>query len=391
MKKKILYRTAACALAVSLTAVLAGCNKSADSDSTADTAETASAETAEEAAVDESSYDYLADFNYSDGFDENGYLKGVTAADYVTLPDDYADITIDASLAEVTDQDISDYINENLLSGFATTSQVTDRAAATGDTVNIDYVGTIDGVEFDGGSAQGYDLELGSGTFIDGFEDQIVGHTPGETFDVNVTFPENYASTDLAGKDAVFSTTLNYINETVTPELTDAWVQENLSDTMPVTDVSSLNEMVKNQLFYSNQYNAVYSALYDKATFADELPESAKEYFRNVQLYGVYSAAQSYGTNMTTLISSSFDSLDEYISYVDEANKSLLEQALLVQAIAEKEGIKCDTETMNAEFSNIFGATDVNSFTQVYGENCVKYQMLGNIVMNHLVDTVKYE
>ena len=256
MKKKTLYRSAACALAVAMTAALAGCSETAESESTA---ETASAETASPETADDSAYDYLANFSYSDGFDENGYLDGVTAADYVTLPDDYADITIDASLAEVTDQDITDYINQNILSSFATTNQVTDRAAQDGDTVNIDYVGTIDGVAFDGGSDQGYDLELGSGTFIDGFEEQIVGHTPGETFDVNVTFPENYGSADLAGKAAVFSTTLNYISETVTPEVTDAWVQENLSPTMGVTDVASLNAFVKKQLAFNNQYSEVYT------------------------------------------------------------------------------------------------------------------------------------
>ena len=105
--------------------------------------------------MDESAYDYLADFNYSDGFDENGYLKGVTAADYVTLPDDYAAITIDAALGEVDEQDVTDYINSNILANFATVNQITDRAAADGDTVNIDYVGTIDGVAFEGGDTPG--------------------------------------------------------------------------------------------------------------------------------------------------------------------------------------------------------------------------------------------
>ena len=253
MKKKVFLRSAACLLAVSLTAALAGCGSTAESGSTAETAtaETATAET----AVDESAYDYLADFNYSDGFDENGYLKGVTAADYVTLPDDYAAITIDAALGEVDEQDVTDYINSNILANFATVNQITDRAAADGDTVNIDYVGTIDGVAFEGGDTQGQgtDLELGSGAYIDGFEEQIVGHTPGETFDVNVTFPEDYGNADVAGKDAVFSTTLNYISETVLPELTDEWVQANLTDAMGFADVSELNAFVSNQISLSNQ------------------------------------------------------------------------------------------------------------------------------------------
>lgn len=396
MKKKILYRTAACALAVSMTAVLAGCNSSSESESTAETAtpETATTETG---AVDESAYDYLASFTYSDGFDENGYLKGVTAADYVTLPEDYADITIDAALGEVTDEDVSEYINSNILSSFATTEQITDRAAAMGDTVNIDYVGTIDGVEFSGGSAKGYELELGSGTFIDNFEDQIANHTPGETFEVNVTFPDDYGSTDLAGKAAVFTTTLNYIvGDTITPELTDAWVQENLSETMGFTDVAGLNSFVSQQIAFNNQYTDVYNALRDKATFAEELPESATEYFRNVLLYGLYSYAQNYGTTMTTIVASGmlgsgYTTVENFVADMEDSITSQTQQVLLLQAVAEKEGLKCDTDTLNTEFVNQYGIKDPTNFVQVYGENYVKCQLLDSIVMQNLINNVKYE
>jgi len=396
MKKKILYRTAACALAVSMTAVLAGCNSASESESTAETAtpETATTETG---AVDESAYDYLASFTYSDGFDENGYLKGVTAADYVTLPEDYADITIDAALGEVTDEDVSEYINSNILSSFATTEQITDRAAAMGDTVNIDYVGTIDGVEFSGGSAKGYELELGSGTFIDNFEDQIANHTPGETFEVNVTFPEDYGSTDLAGKAAVFTTTLNYIvGDTITPELTDAWVQENLSETMGFTDVAGLNSFVSQQIAFNNQYTDVYNALRDKATFAEELPESATEYFRNVLLYGLYSYAQNYGTTMTTIVASGmlgsgYSTVEDFVADMEDSITSQTQQVLLLQAVAEKEGLKCDTDTLNTEFVNQYGIKDPTNFVQVYGENYVKCQLLDSIVMQNLINNVKYE
>ena len=250
MKLKNFRRVAALGMAVGMTAVLAACGNTADTASseaaestaeTADTAEEASAETAD------AEYAYLADFSFSDAFDENGYLKGVTAADYVTLPDDYADITISADLGQVSDDDINDYIDSNVLSNFATTNEVKDRAAADGDTVNIDYVGRIDGVAFDGGDTKGSgaDLTLGSGTYIDNFEDQIVGHTPGETFDVTVTFPEDYGNEDLNGKEAVFETTLNYIKESVTPELTDDWVKENLGESM---SLNSVDEQVHDAL-----------------------------------------------------------------------------------------------------------------------------------------------
>ena len=103
---------------------------------------------------------------------------------------------------------------------------VTDRAAQNGDVVNIDFVGTVDGVKFDGGEAEGFDLTLGSGQFIPGFEDQVVGMNIGETKDVNVTFPENYQAENLKGKAAVFAVKLNGIQGKELPELTDEFIKD---------------------------------------------------------------------------------------------------------------------------------------------------------------------
>lgn len=401
MKLKNFRRMAALGMAVGMTAVLAACGNTADTASseaaestaeTADTAEEASAETAD------AEYAYLADFSFSDAFDENGYLKGVTATDYVTLPDDYADITISADLGQVSDDDINDYIDSNVLSNFATTNEVKDRAAADGDTVNIDYVGRIDGVAFDGGDTKGSgaDLTLGSGTYIDNFEDQIVGHTPGETFDVTVTFPEDYGNEDLNGKEAVFETTLNYIKESVTPELTDDWVKENLGESMSLNSVDELKAFVKSTMLYDNQASDVYTALHDKASYADELPQTALDYYRDVLLYRIYTNAQKYGTDMNTLLSSgmmgsSYDSVDAYLADASDSIKSITQQALLMQAVAEKTGFKCDTATMNADFGRYYGTTDPSQYVSAYGENYIKMNVLQSDVMQNLIDNVKYE
>ena len=401
MKLKNFRRVTALGMAVGMTAVLAACGNTADTASseaaestaeTADTAEKASAETAD------AEYAYLADFSFSDAFDENGYLKGVTAADYVTLPDDYADITISADLGQVSDDDINDYIDSNVLSNFATTNEVKDRAAADGDTVNIDYVGRIDGVAFDGGDTKGSgaDLTLGSGTYIDNFEDQIVGHTPGETFDVTVTFPEDYGNEDLNGKEAVFETTLNYIKESVTPELTDDWVKENLGESMSLNNVDELKAFVKSTMLYDNQASDVYTALHDKASYADELPQTALDYYRDVLLYRIYTNAQKYGTDMNTLLSSgmmgsSYDSVDAYLADTNDSIKSITQQALLMQAVAEKTGFKCDTATMNVDFGRYYGTTDPSQYVSAYGENYIKMNVLQSDVMQNLIDNVKYE
>ena len=104
--------------------------------------------------------------------------------------------------------------------------EVTDRAAINGDTVNIDFSGAVDGVKFDGGEAEGFDLTLGSGQFIPGFEDQVVGMSIGETKDVNVTFPENYQAENLKGKAAVFTVKVNAISGKELPEVTDEFIKE---------------------------------------------------------------------------------------------------------------------------------------------------------------------
>ena len=125
----------------------------------------------------------------------------------------------------VKEEEIQGEINR-LLDRNARKVNVENRPAQLGDITNIDFVGTVDGVKFDGGEAEGFDLTLGSGQFIPGFEDQVVGMTLGETKDINVTFPENYQAEALKGKDAVFAVTLNAIQTKELPELTDEFVKD---------------------------------------------------------------------------------------------------------------------------------------------------------------------
>ena len=269
-------------------------------------------------------------------------------------------------------------------------------AAQNGDIADIDFEGFVDGVAFEGGKAEHYNLTLGSGSFIPGFEDQIVGHTPGETFDVTVTFPENYGNADLSGKEAVFETTLHYIKESVTPELTDDWVKENLSATMNLNNIDELKAFVKSTMLYDNQSSEVYSALHDKVSYTDELPQIALDYYRDVLLYRIYTYAQNYGTTMDALLASgmmgsSYDNVDAYLKDAHDSIRSITQQALLMQAVAEKMGFRCDTATMNADFGRYYGTTDPAQYVTAYGENYVKMNVLQSDVMQNLIDNVKYE
>ena len=132
-------------------------------------------------------------------------MGGIKALDYVTLPEDFGSIALKENDLTPTEDELQQQV-DNLLNQYTSSQPVTGRSAQSGDVANIDYTGTVDGVAFTGGTATGYDLTLGSGSFIDGFEDQIIGHNVGDTFDVTVTFPDGYGdSTDAEGNTITLS------------------------------------------------------------------------------------------------------------------------------------------------------------------------------------------
>ena len=170
---------------------------------------------------------------------------------------------------KVTDDDVEQYIQSQLTSS-ATTTEVTDRAAQKGDTVDIAFVGTIDGEAFDGGSSDSYSLELGSGTIIDGFEDSIIGHNVGETFVWDGKFPDDYQSTDLAGKACQFTITVNSISEQNVPELTDEWVANNSESSKTVKEykkeIKKTLEDQKQEDYDSTLKSEAWQAVVDNTT-----------------------------------------------------------------------------------------------------------------------------
>ena len=355
MKKAISLGVAA-AMAATL---LAGCGTAASSAA-------ASSEAASSVLGSAADYDYQ-NFTYSDGLDENGYWEGIRALDYVTLPEDYASIPVQRADVEPTSEDVQAQI-DSLLSQNTTTQQITDRAAADGDTVNIDYVGTVDGVAFTGGTYSGYSLTLGSGSFIDGFEDQIVGHKPGETFEVNVTFPDGYSdSTDaegnavvLSNKKAVFSVTLNYISEEILPELTDAWVEENFSSTDGVHTVEDLRAEYQKMLYQNNLNTAVMNYLLANSTFKD-LPKEVTDYQVNQCLNYYYTMAQYYGYDLDSFLQAAagYNSADDLLDAMSDSITEYAREALLYQAVAEAMDIAPTQEQIDT----------YSAYTETYGAN----------------------
>ena len=324
-------------------------------------------------------FDYQ-NFDYSSGIDANGYLENVRALDYVTLPDNYTALPIKKSDITPSAEDIQAQV-DNLLAQYATTQEVTGRAAQSGDIVNINYAGTVDGVAFTGGTYQGYDLTLGSGSFIDGFEDQIIGHNVGDTFDVNVTFPDGYDdSTDsegntivLSGKAAVFSVTLNSISESVTPELTDAWVDANFGTSNDLHTAEAVRTYFSDALYDSNLENAIMDSLLDNSKFS-VLPTQATNYYICMFLNYYSQLCSYYSTDLNTFAQAQgYADADAMLAASDSTITHLAQQDLIYQAIAESQGITPSQENLDAASSN-----------SSYGENFVTYSALQGTVLDWL-------
>lgn len=237
--------------------------------------------------------------------------------------------------AEVTDADVEMSI-QSTLETMATINEITDRPAQEGDYITIDYVGKMDGVAFDRGSADDQYFQLGSGGFIPGFEDGIVGHSVGEVFDIDVTFPEDY-SADMAGKDAVFTITLDKIEEHIIPELTDELVANELSAT--ATTVEEYRAEEKANLVTSNQESAdsefmskVWNELLENCE-VETYPEADMEEM-NAEIEAQFSTvATMYGVDVDTFIQQYYGITQQ------EMAENLLKQQYAIELIAEKENI----------------------------------------------------
>ena len=346
--------------------------------------DSASSGSASSAAASVSQFGSVADFDYetfdySDGLDENGYWSGITALAYVTLPEDFGSIALKESDLTPTEDELQQQM-DSLLNQYTTSQPVTGRAAQSGDVANIDYTGTVDGVAFTGGTATGYDLTLGSGSFIDGFEDQIIGHNVGDTFDVTVTFPDGYGdSTDaegntitLSGKEAVFSVTLNSLSENVTPELTDEWVESNFGVSDDLHTADQLRSYFSDALYANNYDNAIVDYLMANSTFK-ELPAEITSYYIRMFLnhYNQYATAYSMDLNAFAQ-TQGYTSADAMLAASDAYFEHLAKQDLIFQAVAEAKSLAPTQEELD----------DANStYADTYGENRAHLNALQTCVL----------
>ena len=272
-----------------------------------------------------------ASSDYSAYLNEDGTIKGVNPTDYIT-PVDYKNIVVPKSEIEYTEDDMANDIN-SLLTSNKIASTDAALAAVEGDTVNIDYVGTVDGVEFEGGSTNGTgtDLILGSGSYVDDFEEQLYGSHPGDHVTVEVTFPEDYSSEDLQGKDAVFEVTVNSIY--VLPEFTDEFVAENLSD------VAATVEEYKEYLKTSNEKTALENYLVNyiiENASAESVDEGHLKYLKGIFKYEQESYYNSYNQMMMAYTGAPvYNSFSEYTGMTNKEFEAHLDEQCRLRAATD--------------------------------------------------------
>lgn len=319
---------------------------------------------------------------------ENGVKLKATC---ITKPEvevkDYKGIEVEKVVNPVTDEDINKQLDA-LREKNVTVETVDDRAAENGDDVVIDFEGFKDDVAFEGGKAEDFTLSLGSGQFIPGFEDQIVGHNAGEEFDINVTFPEEYQVKELAGAPAVFKIKLKSISKKVMPELDDDMVK----DSTEFDTVDEYKAYVKKKLEEANEKHAdseVEAKIFDKVieNMTAEIPQVMFDNRVNEMISELEQRLAPQGI-----------SLDLYMQYtgqtIDTVKKAYAEQAekqvklrLALEKIAKLENIEVTEDELKAEFDKLAEAykLDVDQIKQFIHDDDLKK----DIAVGKAVDLIK--
>lgn len=375
MKKRAIMISMLLVMALSVT----GCSqKTATKDKDTKTEETAKTDDAEETESD----------NTEDTSEDTPttaeLMAGIDVEKCVTLGD-YKGVTVEKTIQSVTDEDVQNEI-DNALANYPVE---VDQAAKEGDTVNIDYVGKIDGEEFDGGSDQGADLKLGSGKFTDGFEDGLIGARKGETRTLNLTFPEDYTQ-DLAGKAVEFTVTVNAVKEPLS-EPTDQWVADNIEGYDNLADykagIRSEQEESNEQTAENQVRYAAWTQVIDNCTI-NEYPETLVEVGKKLYEQQVETYAKYAGMELDAYIESSGLTQEEYQSNMEEYGKNVAAQALVCQAICDKEGFAIGDDDYQKALQDMlteYGCTE-DELIQTYGQDNVEQSIMLNRVSNLILE-----
>lgn len=321
--------------------------------------------------------------------DENNIKPG----DYIELGQ-YKGLEITKPSGEVSEEDVEDELNY-LANAFAEEQVLTEGVIENGDVANIDYEGKRDGVAFEGGTAQGYDLTIGSHMFIDGFEDGLIGKSIGDTVDLNLTFPENYGMSDLAGADVVFTVTINSAKRYIAPEITDELIEKiSQGEYDNVADYKvALEEQIRlDNAEYAEQqlYSDLLNMAVDNATIIKDIPNDFVQAKIARLLLNAQDYANAYGVDFATFLEEHMQMTeDEYNAQSVEYAKKAAKQSLVLMAIADAEGIEVTEEELNKgidDYVKMYNYSDRDEFISSTNMDDFKEYILTSKIEEFLYD-----
>ncbi|MCT3415102.1 trigger factor [Lactobacillus helveticus] len=266
--------------------------------------------------------------------------------------------------------------------------------SAKGDTVTIDYKGTIDGKEFEGGSAENYSLELGSGAFIPGFEDQLIGHEAGDDVDVVVTFPKDYGAKDLAGKEAHFATKIHEVKSKQLPKLDDEFAKD-VDDSVDTLD--ELKDKIKKQLRDQKEQaanDAIQEAAIEgavKNATVDEIPDAMIQDDVDTQLNQYLGNMQRQGIDPQTYYKLTNTNEQQLRSQFAKNAAERVKTNLVLEAIVEKEGLKATKEEIDKEIKDLAAEYNMDEKTirNTLSDDMLSHDITVRKAMDLVTDNVK--
>ena len=308
--------------------------------------------------------------------------------DYVTLGE-YKNLSVQYPVPAITDEDVRTSIEE-LIDDYTEYNESADRAAQKGDYISIDFAGTIDGAEFDGGSAQDYEFMLGEGEFLDEFENNLIGKKAGENVSFSMTFPEDYYE-DTAGKTAEFTVTVKSVSEVVVPEYTDEFVAKATEyDTMEAYEQSLREELVT-----TAQEEAAEGAGEDALALAvgnasiKGYPQKLYDVCYDSTLEEYQQYAEMFGVDMEEFMQEFMGEDD-----LDSVTLDMVNEILVSQAIAEKEGFAVTDKnyTQEAEaLADVYGYDTLDEFTADYGKTSIMAMLVRQKTVEFLYENANIE
>lgn len=386
MKKRVVM----VALLLTLTIAAAGCTKKSEETNSNDTNTESTDSTEETDTTEEQQNTEETEDAQEEGPTTSELMAEIDVAKCVTLGE-YKGITVKKTIEPVTDEDVEKEI-QTALEDYPV--EVNNRSVQEGDTVDIDYVGRIDGEEFEGGSDQGALLKIGSGQFIEGFEDGLIGASKGETRVLELTFPDNYTE-DLAGKAVEFTVTVNAIKEPL-KEPNDEWVAANIEGYYTVDEykagIRSEQEENNKQTAEEQMRYTAWTTVVDGCTineYPDTLVEMGKKlYTQQAETYAKYA-----GMELKQFIESSGITQEEFDANAEEYGKDVAAQSLVNQAICNAEGYAIGDDAYKEALNNMlteYGCTE-EELISAYGQDNVEQSIMMNRVIQLILDNAVVE